>query len=261
MTKNIFITTFKILIRSYYCILFSLIIIFSSTSRLNAEEIAAHSDQSTNHHIEMNDEIIEQNESNSKELMARNLIQGIAPYDHYKGNVNAKVVMILYDSMSCSHCAYFDLNVLPEIDKNYIKTGKVLFINRNFPSDIYALHGSLASECYAKLKGEERYFMVKNLILKNQRNWLINGKNISEIKSSVRDALWYIMRPLGIEKEDLYQCFDDADLAKKIITQKREGIEFLGVDATPTIFINGKKYEGSHNYNTISEELNDLLKE
>src|SRR5713101_4398433 len=82
------------------------------------------------------------------------------------GPANASVTITEYASMTCSHCATFNANVFPKIKSEYIDTGKVRYVFREFPLDIKAAVASMLARCIAK-DDAGKYFAVIDMLFKN----------------------------------------------------------------------------------------------
>lgn len=160
------------------------------------------------------------------ELMAPNALPDIV-----EGNPNAPVTIVEYASMTCTHCAAFHHDVYPALKKNYIDTGKVKFILREFPLDPLAT----AAFMLARETGDKRDAVV-DLLFSQQKNWAFVDKPL--------DGLANILKQAGIGQEKFEAVLKDQDLYKKVTDVRARGNEKFGVNSTPTFFINGDKYTG-----------------
>ncbi len=151
--------------------------------------------------------------------------------DRAMGDKSAPVTMVEYASATCPHCAAFHIGVLQEVKKEFIDTGKVYFISREFPLDDLALAAFMVARCVP----DDKYFGMLDLIYEQQRTWA--GKN-------ARQELLKMAKLAGLSEADFEACLKNEDLAKGILAIRKDGAEKFGVDATPTIYINGKKMEG-----------------
>ena len=156
--------------------------------------------------------------------------------DKALGNVSAPVTLIEYASLSCSHCAAFHYKVLPVIQKEYIDTGKVRYIFRDFPLNGAALFASLVTHCSAQQGGDEKYFKVLKSIIEQQSIWTQSG--------SSRASLLLIATGQGIDGKKLTACIDDdKPLEDQIIAGRKDATEQLGVKKTPAFLVNGELVE------------------
>jgi protein-disulfide isomerase len=160
------------------------------------------------------------------ELMAPNALPDIV-----EGDPRAPVTIVEYASMTCSHCAAFHHEVYPILKKNYIDTGKVKFILREFPLDPLAT----AAFMLARETGDKRDAVV-DLLFSQQKNWAFVDKPL--------DGLANILKQAGIGQEKFEAVLKDQDLYKKVTDVRTRANEKFGVNSTPTFFINGEKYQG-----------------
>ena len=147
------------------------------------------------------------------------------------GNQNAKVIVIEYASLTCSHCATFHTGPLPVIKKEYVDTGKVKFIFRDFPLDRVALAASMIARCAP----QERYFGIINLMFETQETW--------RAADNPQAALANIGRLAGISKETLQTCLQNRFVFDAIMKQRNEGEKKYQINSTPTILVNGQKID------------------
>ena len=180
--------------------------------------------------------------ASSAELMA----PGPLP-EQALGKSDAPVTVIEYASMTCPHCADFHASTYPELKKRYIDTGKVRFIFREFPLDPLATAGFMLARC----AGEDKYFPMIELLFATQRQWAV--------KNPV-DPLFNTVKQAGFTKESFTQCLDTKNNAasRKMwedLEKVRERGAKLGVNSTPTFFINGKMHRGGASI----EELDKLI--
>ncbi|MFM9161908.1 MAG: DsbA family protein, partial [Methylocystis sp.] len=140
-----------------------------------------------------------------------------------------------YASMTCSHCAAFHHDVLPELKKNFIETGKIKFILREFPLDPLAT----AAFMLARELGDKRNAVVDLLFLQ-QKNWAFTEKPL--------DGLANVLKQTGMGQEKFETILKDQILFDKINKIRDRASEKFGVNSTPTFFINGDKYTGEINY-------------
>lgn len=148
------------------------------------------------------------------------------------GNSDAKVTMIEYASMTCPHCANFHTKTFPVIKKEYIVTGKIKFIYRDFPLDQFALAAAMMARCSAK----ERYFGVIDVIFRTQREW---GRN-----PNPRKALEQIGKIVGVSESTYEACVTDKVVHDGMIKMRNDAVEKYKVRTTPTFVVNEKKING-----------------
>jgi protein-disulfide isomerase len=166
------------------------------------------------------------------------------------GPADAKVTITEYASMTCPHCAAFNEQVFPKIKTEYIDTGKVRYIFREFPLDIKAAAGSMLSRCIAN-GDANKYFAVTDLLFKTQSDWVM--KNTTE-------ALTRIGKQAGLSQQQVDDCLKDQALLDKIAADQKYASDVLKVDSTPTFFINGEKIKGEASIEEFEKRINPLLK-
>jgi len=170
--------------------------------------------------------------------------------DMVLGPADAKVTITEYASMTCPHCAAFNEQVFPKIKAEYIDTGKVRYIFREFPLDIKAAAGSMLSRCIAN-GDANKYFAVTDLLFKSQSDWVM--KNTTE-------SLTRIGKQAGLSQQQVEDCLKDQALLDKIAADQKYASEVLKVDSTPTFFINGEKIKGEASIEEFEKRINPLLK-
>ena len=164
------------------------------------------------------------------------------------GNNDAKITIIAYESLTCSHCADFHINVYPELKREYIDTGIAKIEFRHFPLDVAAFNASKISQC--KNDGQSE---ILNSLYLNQQKW-VKGKSIEEINKNLKDFL--IFKDFKI---DFNQCTTDKMIEDFILNDRIEGTKKFNVNATPTIIINDEKFEKSLNYKNLKKTLEKLI--
>ena len=163
------------------------------------------------------------------------------------GNQNAKVTVIEYASLTCPHCAAFHREPWPEIKKEYVDTGKIKFIFRDFPLDRVALAASMIARCAP----EERYFGVINLMFETQATW----RNAANPQA----ALESIGRLAGMPPETLQACIQSRAVFDAVMKQRNDGDKKFKIESTPTILVNGQKINGILNIGRFREVLDKAL--
>jgi len=166
------------------------------------------------------------------------------------GPANASVTITEYASMTCPHCAAFTENVFPKIKSEFIDTGKIRFVFREFPLDIKAAAGSMLARCIAK-DDAGKYFAVIDMLFKQQNDWVL--KNTTE-------TLIRIGKQAGLSQQAIEDCLKDQALLDKIAADQKYASEVLKVDSTPTFFINGDKIKGETSFAEFDKKIKSLLK-
>ena len=164
------------------------------------------------------------------------------------GNENAKITIIAYESLTCSHCANFHKDIYPQLKKEYIDTGLAKIEFRHFPLDMAALNASKITQC----KSDQSLEILKSLY-SNQQAW-VKGNTVEAINNNLKKF---------IEKEgfeiDFDKCINDKEIEDFVLNDRIEGAKNFKVNATPTIIINDKKFEKSLNYKNLKKSLEKLI--
>jgi protein-disulfide isomerase len=166
------------------------------------------------------------------------------------GPKDAAVTITEFASMTCPHCAAFNEQVFPKIKSEYIDTGKVRYIFREFPLDIKAAAGSMLSRCIAK-DDAPKYFAVTDMLFRQQNDWVL--KNTTE-------TLTRIGKQAGLTQSQVEACLKDQALLDKIAADQKYASDVLKVDSTPTFFINGEKIKGEAKFEEFAKKIDPLLK-
>ena len=164
------------------------------------------------------------------------------------GNKDAKITIITYESLTCSHCANFHIDVYPKLKRDYIDTGIAKIEFRHFPLDVAAFNASKVSQC----KNDGRPEILNSLYL-NQQKW-VKGKSIEEVNVNLEKFL--STEGFNI---DFNQCTTDKKIEDFILNDRIEGVKKFKVNATPTIIINNEKFEKSLNYKNLKKTLEKLI--
>ena len=164
------------------------------------------------------------------------------------GNKDAKIKIIAYESLTCSHCANFHIDILPDLKREYIDTGLARIEFRHFPLDVAAFNASKIAQC----KNDGSSEILNNLYL-NQSKW-IKGNTIEEVNQNLKKFLV----SEGI-KVNFDKCTTDKNIEDFVLNDRIEGVKKFKVNATPTIIINDKKFEKSLNYKNLKKTLEKLI--
>ena len=164
------------------------------------------------------------------------------------GNKNAKITIITYESLTCSHCADFHINVYPKLKRDYIDTGIAKIEFRHFPLDVAALNASKISQC--KNDGQSE---ILNSLYLNQQKW-VKGKTIEDINENLKKFLKSEGFDINFDK-----CTTNKDIEDFVLNDRIDGVKKFKVNATPTIVINDQKFEKSLNYKNLKKTLEKLI--
>lgn len=169
------------------------------------------------------------------------------PGDHVLGDANAPITVIEYASLTCSHCAHFHTQVLPEIKKKWIDTGKVKLVYRDFPLDQVAAKAAQIAEC----AGNDKYFGVIDIIFRGQSQWATAADPLAELAKPLRIA--------GMGENEIKACLANDAMSNAVIKDYQGG-EAMGVNSTPTLFINGQLYRGARSVEEFDGVFGKLAK-
>ena len=165
-----------------------------------------------------------------------------------EGNANAKVKILVYESLTCSHCANFHKDVYPQLKEEFLDKGLVSIEFRNFPLDIAALNASKLAHC----KNDGKSKILHFLYLK-QTEW-IEGNTIEELNSNLKEIIKDQNFGLDYEK-----CIADKKVEDHILEDRIEGAKKFEINATPTIIINDKKFEKTLNFKNLKKAIEKLI--
>jgi protein-disulfide isomerase len=181
---------------------------------------------------------------------ASDVAKPVSLSDMALGPANASVTITEYASMTCPHCAAFNEAVFPKIKSEYIDTGKIRYVFREFPLDIKAAAGSILARCIAK-DDSGKYFAVIDMLFKQQSDWVMKN---------TRETLTRIGKQAGLSQQGVEDCLKDQALFDKIAADQKYAREVLKVHSTPTLFINGEKIKGETSFEEFDKKIKSLLK-
>jgi protein-disulfide isomerase len=154
------------------------------------------------------------------------------------GKPTAPVTVIEYVSLTCPHCANFQKTIFPRVKKEFIDTGRVRFIVREFPIG----HTSGTAAIINRCAPEDKYFFLLNQFLTRQPEW---------VSQEVRpDAIYSVAKSSGMSRETFDKCLSNQTIIDGLTEVKQRGRQF-GVIGTPTFFINGRKAQGEVTFDEI----------
>ncbi len=165
-----------------------------------------------------------------------------------EGNVDAKIKLIVYESLTCGHCADFHKNVYPELKEQYIDTGLATIEFRSFPLDLAAFNASKVAHCKNDGKSEILHFLFNN-----QSKW-VKGNKIEEFNANLKKLL--DDKKFGI---DFNKCIDDKKIEDYVLENRIEAVKKFEVNATPTIIINDKKFDKPLTFKNLKKFLEKLI--
>ena len=164
------------------------------------------------------------------------------------GNKDAKITIIAYESLTCSHCADFHKEIYPQLKKDFIDTGLAKIEFRHFPLDVAAFNASKISQC----KSNES-LKILNSLYSNQQEW-VRGNTVEEINGNLKKFI----KSQGFEI-DFEKCINNKEIEDFVLNDRIEGVKKFKVNATPTIIINDEKFEKTLNYKNLKKSLEKLI--
>ena len=166
--------------------------------------------------------------------------------DRVLGKPDAAITIVEYASLSCPHCAHFANAVLPKLKENWIDTGKAKLVLRDFPLDEPALRAEILARCVPP----ERFYPLVEMMFETQDKWVV--------AKDWRGALEKLVRLAGIGKKEFDGCLADQALEDQVTQSRLTASQQLGVNSTPTFFVNGKKFEGEPSLEAFEKLLSGL---
>ena len=164
------------------------------------------------------------------------------------GNKDAKITIIAFESLTCSHCANFHKNVYPELKKEYLDTGLAKIEFRHFPLDIAAFNASKIAQC----KNDGDADILESLYA-NQQKW-VKGSSIEEANKNLQ----IFLKNEGFSI-DFESCVNNKNIEDFVLNDRIEGAKNFKVNATPTIIINNEKFEKKLNYKNLKKALEKMI--
>ena len=167
------------------------------------------------------------------------------------GNQNAKVTVKVFSSLTCPHCANFHTKIFQKLRKNFIDEGKVKYQHHGFPLDLAALNAEKILGC---VESNETKLKLLNELYENQGTWA-SGSDIN----SINEKIFKISNNYGLNNDKNKSCLNDQNLEDEILNERINASKKYSIEATPTIFINERKYSGQHNYEEFKKEILKFL--
>jgi protein-disulfide isomerase len=169
----------------------------------------------------------------------------ISPDDRVLGDPKAPITIVEYASLSCPHCAHFTTEVLPELKKKWIDTGKVKLVLRDFPLDEPALRAAMIARCAPP----DRFYAFVDTFFGAQDKW---------VTGDFKQGLSRLAKLGGMSNEEFDACLNNKALENKILESRLVAAKDLEVNATPTFFINGAKFTGAPTVEEFDRQLSTL---
>ena len=165
-----------------------------------------------------------------------------------EGNIDAKVKLIVFESLTCSHCADFHKNIYPSLKEEFINKGHVSIEFKNFPLDMAALNASKIAHCKNNGKSE-----ILHYLFENQSQW-VKGNKLADLNKNLKNLMDKSEFKLNFD-----QCLNNKEIEDFILEDRINGTKKYKIEATPTLIINGKKFENASNYKKLKKYLEKLI--
>ena len=176
-------------------------------------------------------------------------VLNITEDDYFIGDKNAPVTVIEYASLSCSHCANFHNNTLPTLIEEYVNTGKIKIVFRDFPFNYPALMGSMVLKCI----DQDIRYQYTTALYQLQSMWVVQ-----ENKESKKE-LYKIMQSGGMTKDQFNECLDDVELEQKILQGLIDVQNEFNIGTTPSFLINGTLLEGNKPFKDFKKIIDNII--
>ena len=164
------------------------------------------------------------------------------------GNENAKITIIAYESLTCSHCATFHKEIYPKLKKDFIDKGLVKIEFRNIPLDVAAFNAAKIAQCNSN-SGLE----ILETLYTSQSAW-VKGATIEELNDNLKKLIKKKGFDINFDK-----CINDKKIEDFVLNDRIEGVKNFKVNSTPTIIINNKKFEKTLNYKNLKKSLEKMI--
>ena len=167
------------------------------------------------------------------------------------GDPNSKIVVKVFSSLTCPHCADFHASIFENLKRDYIDKGIVKFEHHAFPLDLAALNAEIIVRCHVD---NDKKFKLLEKIYEKQKTWAV-GSDINKINNSIKN----IGLLLDLTDENMENCLKNEKVQDEILNQRIEAQKKYKIESTPTIFINENKYTGKVNYKEFKKALEKKL--
>jgi len=167
------------------------------------------------------------------------------------GNIDAKVTVKVFSSLTCPHCASFHKNIFEDLKKEYIDKGLVKFEHHSFPLDLAALNAEIIIRCHTD---NNKKFQLLGEIYKKQSQWAV-GSDINIINESIKK----IGLDSGLSNNKMDNCLNNKNAQDQILNERIEAKKKYKIQSTPTVYINKKKYKGKYEYKLFKKSIERLL--
>ena len=167
------------------------------------------------------------------------------------GDPGAKVIIKVFSSLTCPHCANFHNSIFNDLKKEYIDKGLVKFEHHAFPLDLAALNAEVIVRCNAN---NDKKFELLEEIYKKQEFWAV-GSDINRINELIKT----IGNDFGLTEKKMNKCLENNKLQDEILNQRIDAQKKYKIESTPTILVNEKKFNSKVDYKTFKKMIEKNL--
>ena len=167
------------------------------------------------------------------------------------GDSDAKIIVKVFSSLTCPHCANFHKNIFENLKKEYIDKGIVKFEHHGFPLDLAALNAEIIIRCHTD---NNKKFQLLSEIYKKQNQWAV-GSDINVINESIKK----IALDSGLSNNKMDACLNNEITQDEILNERIAAQKQYKIQSTPTIYINKKQYKGKHEYKPFKKAIEKVL--
>lgn len=165
------------------------------------------------------------------------------------GDADALVTVIEYANFSCSHCATFHLETFPSLKEQFIDTGKIRFVFREFTGDGPGVYGALLARC----AGPDRYMAFADILFETQADWAYTQNFVADLGKLAASR--------GVGNEAFEACLKDEDAFNALIERGKQASEVYKLTGTPGFLINGKVIGGAVTFDVFEQIIEAALVE
>ena len=171
---------------------------------------------------------------------------GERPGDLALGDPDAPVTLIEYFSLTCPHCEWFHKNIYNRLKPEYVDTGKLRYIARDFPLNMPAVQAAILAHC----AGRERYFSYVDVLFQTFDDWARS--------SEYTEKLAQVGELGGVSRDQFEDCLADTDLENAIFQSMASAQAEYDVNSTPTLIVNGERYDGKMSFEALAGHIDRL---
>jgi protein-disulfide isomerase len=174
---------------------------------------------------------------------AQGNLLALTPDDRVLGQSNAPITIVEYASLTCPHCAHFTVDVLPKLKQKWIDTGKAKLVLRDYPLDEPALRAAMIARCAPA----DKFYAFVDTFFQDQQQWVL--------AKDYKAALARLALLGGMKKADFDACLANKSGEDQVLQSRLAATQQLGVNSTPTFFINGAKFDGAPEEDALDAAL------